>query len=189
MNIPEILTITTGLSLDVCALLMCKGALLSHIDKKKLALICLIFTFGQELALFAGNLIHKIPLFHLHYAEFQILSKVIPLLIFFGLGGYMMYQGIKAEPIFEHRKEILPVKEIFLWSFLTSQDALFAGTGLGFLGANLPCQMICLLITTNIAVIAGLYCGYRSGYIHKSKIHIIGALLLICSGIFTIIKI
>ena len=54
MNIWEILLTAAGLSLDVYAVCICKGAVIGRIDGKKLTQMCIVFSAWQVCALLAG---------------------------------------------------------------------------------------------------------------------------------------
>ena len=60
LNLGEVLLIAVGLSLDVFAVVICRGALLSRIEKKRLLLLSAIFALWQVGALLAGSLLGQL---------------------------------------------------------------------------------------------------------------------------------
>ena len=61
MNEWEILLVSLGLSLDVCAAMICKGAVIARWEKPKIFCVAILFTLWQVLALLAGSLIRLLP--------------------------------------------------------------------------------------------------------------------------------
>lgn len=188
MNILETIIVAAGLSLDTCALMMCKGATLSQVRKEKLIQICFIHMIWQSAALLLGNLIRSLPFIQPEKLSIQTALSLTSVFIFLGLAIYMFIKFIKDAPVYEHRKDDFSLKEICLWAWATSQDAFFSGIGFGFLNTDLLLQTISVLIVTALAVIIGLYCGYRLGFEHKAKVYLTGSFLLFCAGIDVIIR-
>lgn len=183
MSIIETIITAFGLSLDTCALMICKGAVLRELKKKKVLEICLISTIWQAIALMLGNLIPSLPFIHPNESHIKTAFSMLAVLIFMGLAFYMLWKYIHDKPIFEHRAEDFSLKEICLWSWATSQDAFFSGIGFSFLSTSLLTQCFSILLVTVLAVLFGLYSGYHLGFSHKSKAYLIGSLLLMGSGI------
>ena len=57
----EIILIGAGLSLDVFAYALCRGAVVGEIDKKSLVILGGGFTLWNLISLTAGNFVAKIP--------------------------------------------------------------------------------------------------------------------------------
>lgn len=188
MNVIETIILACGLSLDTCALMICKGAVLYNLKRKKVFEICMISMIWQSAALLAGNLIRSLPFINPSESLIQTILSLFAVLIFMGLSFYMFWKYIHDKPIFEHRMEYFSIKEICLWSWATSQDAFFSGIGLSFLNTSLLTQCLSISLVTVLAVLFGLYSGYRLGYSHKSKAYLIGSILLFGSGIDVIIR-
>ena len=81
MNLGEILAASVGLSLDVYAVAVCKGAKIRKIDGRKLAQMCLIFTGWQMCALLIGNLIMLVPVFAGESERFSLIWSGLSALI------------------------------------------------------------------------------------------------------------
>ena len=61
MSLLEIILISIGLTMDVFAYALLKGAMMSEIRKMNLLKICSIFTFWQVISMILGNLLTNIP--------------------------------------------------------------------------------------------------------------------------------
>lgn len=183
MDIWEVLLVSVGLSLDVFTVVLCKGAMLSKIEKSKLIKLCIIFVGWQVGALLLGNMVTSISFFSKMLAKISLVTKFLAILIFIILGIYMIYKGLKNELIFERREDEINYKEICLLACITSLDAFFAGIGFSFLEAEVIVEAFIILIITVIVVILGIYIGYRMGYEHKTKAYIIGGILLIVASV------
>lgn len=188
MNVLETVMVAAGLSLDTCALMMCKGAILPRLKKEKIIQICFINMIWQAAALLLGNLIRSLPFIKPEKLYIQTGLSLTSVFIFLGLAIYMFVKFLKDTPIYEHRTDDFTLKEICIWSWATSQDAFFSGIGFGLLNTDLLMQTILILTVTALAVTIGLHCGYRLGFDHKSKVYLTGSVLLFCAGIDVIIQ-
>jgi putative Mn2+ efflux pump MntP len=187
MNLIEILMISVGLSLDVYAVVVCQGAVLLKIERSKLFKMCLIFCIWQGAAVEIGNLITCIPYLSVAAESMQKIWHLISVIIFFALGVYMLYKAWKNQGILERLSEI-NYKQICIAACFTSIDALFAGMGFGFLKTGTVAVVLSILIVTALAVIVGLYTGYRLGYEQKTKAYGVGGILLLISAVNIIVK-
>lgn len=187
MGVVEIVMICTGLSLDVFAVCICEGSKLMLIKKRKLIIICFIFSLFQILAVECGNLISKIPVFSQVSSDVQKIWQFFSVIIFTGIGIYMLYKAWKKESLLEQRSEIR-YGEVFLAALITSLDALFAGIGIGFFGAGMAILAGLMGIITFLAVILGTYTGYRLGYEQKTKAYWAGGFIFVAAGIDVIIR-
>ena len=133
MNVFELITIATGLSLDVCAVIICCGSLLLRISKKKLILSGLVVALWQVVALVAGHLITFIPGLSHSIQVMSLTWKSFAAVIFLVLGVYMFAKAWKQKPVEERREEGIRVKHVFAFSFAVSLDAFFAGIAFGFI--------------------------------------------------------
>lgn len=187
MNLAEILIVSIGLSFDVFAAMICEGAMLARVEKKKLVWICVIFCVWQLFAVAAGNLVTLIPVFARTSREMQMVWNSLSVIIFLGLGIYMLRKAWKKEPLLEQRMGI-HYRRIWILAVATSIDAFFAGIGFGFLRAEILAVGLVLEVVTALFVVAGVYTGYRLGYEEKFKAHGIGGVMLIIAGIDVIIR-
>lgn len=183
MNIWEILVTSAGLSLDVYAVAICKGAVVGKIDNKKLAQMSIIFAAWQTGALFLGNLFMMVPAFKEQYQRITGIWYGIAAVILLGIGIYMLQKGIRKKAVFERLESWGTIKEMCLLSLATSVDAFLTGIGFSFLETGLLAETLAVGIMTILAVTLGIFTGYRLGYEQKYKAHFIGGLL------FTIVSV
>ena len=107
----------------------------------------------------------------------------ITVLIFAGLGIYMICKGVKREQVLERRKDAIEWKTTTALALVTSIDAFMAGVGMGFLDTEVIAQAITLFPVTVLQVILGVYAGYRLGLKHNRHAYWIGgAMLLLASA-------
>lgn len=97
MSLAEILLVSVGLSFDVFAAMICEGAMLARVEKKKLIFICLIFCIWQQAAVVCGNLITLIPVFADSSREMQTAGSCLSMIIFVTLGIYMLWKAYRKE--------------------------------------------------------------------------------------------
>lgn len=187
MSLAEILLVSVGLSFDVFAAMICEGAMLARVEKKKLIFICLIFCIWQQAAVVCGNLITLIPVFADSSREMQTAGSCLSMIIFVTLGIYMLWKAYRKEAFLEQCAKI-SYRKIWLLAVATSIDAFFAGIGFGFLDAEMAAVGLTLAVITALFVIGGIYTGYRLGYEEKAKAHGIGGVILIIAGMDVIIR-
>ncbi|QNM04815.1 manganese efflux pump MntP [Qiania dongpingensis] len=178
VNIWETLLTSAGLSLDVYAVAICKGAVVGQIDKKKLVQMCVIFSAWQVGALLTGNLVMLVPAFAEQSRHITLVWYGIAAAILLGVGVYMLQKGVRKKPIFEQLEAWGSVKEMCLLGLATSVDAFLTGVGFAFMETGLAKETLAVGILTAAAVVLGVYTGYRLGYEQKYKAHFIGGLLL-----------
>ncbi len=187
MNVFEVLFIAAGLSLDVFAYVIYKGAMLSSIKKTDVIKLCVYFAIWQAGAVLLGNLVTKIPVIASTQTYMNEAWNVISALIFLGLGVYMLIKSGKKQNIFEHKEDVFNYKQITIWACLTSIDAFASGISLGFLETGVLLMVIEIAITTIISVIVGIILGYRLGCAPKNIAVKVGGALLLLGGIDVII--
>ena len=185
MALWEILLISVGLSLDVFAYSLWKGAMVSELNKTCIAKMTGLFTGIQMGALLLGNAITLIPIIHDYVEQAKKIWILIAACIFFGIGVYMILKSFrkKKEVIEEKKEDTYHFRMITFWAFLTSIDALLAGISYGFLSVTLLGTVLLTGITTAAAVVAGILAGYRLGCGPKNTLVTIGGCIVIIGGI------
>ena len=179
MSLLEIILISNGLTMDVFAYALSKGAMMSEIRKKNLLKICSIFTFWQVISMILGNLLTNIPFTAKLGMDVGHDSNTFSVLIFLGLGIYMIVKAIKEKPVEEKKDEIISAKQIIVWACITSIDAFIAGIGFGFLETDFLLLVFIIGITTIVMVIIGMYIGYWMGcQLRRTAVTIGGCILL-----------
>ena len=183
MSVVEILLVSVGLSIDAFVAVAYIGAGFSKIQIKNMVGLCFLFGGMQLGTLLIGNLITLLPMFSWAHAQDMADSwEGLTVLIFAGLGIYMICKGIKRENVLERRQDTIDWKTTTILSALTSIDAFFAGVGLGFLDTEMMCQALTLFPVTVLEVIFGIIVGYRLGLKHNRHAYWIGGALLLISS-------
>ncbi|MCI8625345.1 MAG: hypothetical protein HFI40_03550 [Lachnospiraceae bacterium] len=183
MNLGEVLLIAVGLSLDVFAVVICRGALLSRIEKKRLLLLSAVFAVWQVGALVIGSLLGRISNMMETLEELNVIWRTGSMAIFVILGIYLLTKAKKGRPIQETCRDSFPVKEMIFLACATSLDAFFAGIGFAFLQTSMLKETISIAVVTVLAVLFGIYTGYRLGYEYRAKAYIVGGILLVAAGV------
>ena len=184
MSVVEILLVSVGLSIDAFVAVAYIGAGFSKIQIKNMVGLCFLFGGMQLGTLLIGNLITLLPMFSWAHAQDMADSwEGLTVLIFAGLGIYMICKGIKRENVLERRQDTIDWKTTTILSALTSIDAFFAGVGLGFLDTEMICQELTLFPVTVLEVIFGIIVGYRLGLKHNRHAYWIGGALLLISSV------
>ena len=131
MGIIEILLISIGLSFDVFVVHICVGAGFSRKHGKDTLLSSLIFGGMQLFALILGNVVADIlkPDRKMNETISTAASgwELLSVLIFIGLGIYMICKARNNKQIFERRNDEINWKRLRKLAVLTSVDAYFAG--------------------------------------------------------------
>ncbi|MBP3415541.1 MAG: manganese efflux pump, partial [Clostridia bacterium] len=100
---------------------------------------------------------------------------------------FLLYKGWKQEDIFEKCEDI-NFKEVWIASLIASIDSLFAGVGFALWSVNQIEVFASVIVITALAVILGVYIGYRLGWEPKKKAYYIGAALLLVSAADVLIR-
>lgn len=186
MGIIEILLISLGLSFDVFVVHICVGAGFSRKHGKETFCSSLLFGGAQLLALILGNGIADLLQPDQKMNETITTAaggwEILSVLIFVGLGIYMIGKARKNQQIFERRNDTVNWKRMRKLAVLTSVDALFAGMGIGFWGVEILKQGIVLLPVTIIQCFLGIDAGYRLGCEYNHRAYWIGGILFLIAG-------
>lgn len=184
----EELVVITGISLDIFAVMECQGSLVAKIEKKGLALMCLILSMGQMLTLECGKII-SVLLCQYGKTDYEIfLEKLLAAVIFGALGIRLLIKAWKNERITEHRQEQFHIMEFIRLCVRNCIFTLFIGIAFGFLGEDMVRIWLMTLILTVAATILGMYTGYRLGFEHKVKAYLCGGILLIAAGVDVLVR-
>ena len=108
--------------------------------------------------------------------------EILSVLIFIGLGIYMICKARNNKQIFERRNDEINWKRLRKLAVLTSVDALFAGMGIGFWSVEILEQGMVLLPVTIIQCFLGVEVGYRLGCEYNCKAYWIGGILFLIAG-------
>ena len=188
MNWMENLLIIAGATLDIFAAMECQGSLIAKINKKNLAAICAVVALAQLITLYLGHFLSSLFCRRHGVADEQLLGEIVSMLIFMGLGLRLMVKAIRNEHVEEHLERNLGMKRFVRMACVSGGYTLLAGIAFGFLDTNVFAILIMIAVCTVAYVIGGMYTGYRMGFTAKTKVYVIGAVLLWIAGLDVLIR-
>lgn len=181
MGIFEILITSVGLSMDACAVAVCKGLSMNKLSNKKGMIIALYFGIFQGLMPLIGYLLGM---------SFQNLITSIDHWIAFvslGLIGFnMLSEGISSEG--ENVNDKVDFKTMFPLAIATSIDALAVGITFAFLKVNILIAVISISIITFVLSFVGVIIGNKFGSKFQNKAQILGGIILMLMGLKILIE-
>ena len=179
----EIFIVSLGLSLDVFTYALYKGAMLSRLDKKQILKMILLFTGWQSGAMLLGSLISELPYIAMNYQRTERLFRAASAVIFFLIGIWLIVRALHMRDPLERREDACAWRQLCIWAMLTSVDSFLTGMGMGFLDTRVTVQIIQLAIMAALAVIIGIYAGYRIGCHGRNRVLSSGALIFLLAGV------
>lgn len=185
MRLWEIMIIAIGLSLDVFAYNLWRGAMLSEVKSGFVIRMIAVFTGLQLFFLILGNCITRIPALAGHIHRADRLWTLIAALSFLAIGVYMILRARhqnKTEVIEERKQDEFQLKAVVIWALITSIDAFMAGLSFGFLGAALLEVAVMTAVTSAVAAILGIVLGYHLGCSPKNTLVTIGGIMVMIGG-------
>ena len=183
MNWMENLLIIAGVSLDIFAAMECQGSLVAKINKKNLTVICGIVALAQLITLYLGHFLSSLFCHYRSVPDEILLGQIISMVIFMILGIRLMVKAIRNEHVEEHLEHHLGIRRFVRMACISGIYTLLTGIAFGFLETNVLMILIMIVVCTVAFVIGGIYTGYRVGYEAKTKVYIVGALLLWVAGL------
>ena len=183
MNWMENLLIIAGVSLDIFAAMECQGSLVAKINKKNLTVICGIVALAQLITLNLGHFLSSLFCRYRSVPDEKLLGQIISMVIFMILGIRLMVKAIRNEHVEEHLEHHLGIRRFVRMACISGIYTLLTGIAFGFLETNVLMILIMIVVCTVAFVIGGIYTGYRVGYEAKTKVYIVGALLLWVAGL------
>lgn len=187
MNWMENLLIIAGVSLDIFAAMECQGSLVAKINKKNLTVICGIVALAQLITLYLGHFLSSLFCRYRSVPDEKLLGQIISMVIFMILGIRLMVKAIRNEHVEEHLEHNLGIRRFVRMACISGIYTLLTGIAFGFLETNVLMILIMIVVCTVAFVIGGIYTGYRVGYEAKTKVYIVGALLLWVAGLDVLI--
>ena len=184
MGMWQIIVIVSGLSLDVFAYCLYKGAMISRVNKKEITKVVSLFTGFQVGMMILGSLITRVPAFREMHRSANRLWTFLAAITFFVLGTIMILKSFRKRKtrIEEQKQDNFDYRIIVFWAFITSIDALIAGVGFGFMGLKLLGMLAVTAIITAASAIVGFTCGYWLGCGPMNKFITIGGCLVLFGG-------
>ena len=183
MNWMENLLIVAGVSLDIFAAMECQGSLVAKINKKNLTVICGVVALAQLITLYLGHFLSSLFCRYRSVPDEKLLGQIISMVIFMILGIRLMVKAIRNEHVEEHLEHHLGIRRFVRMACISGIYTLLTGIAFGFLETNVLMILIMIVVCTVAFVIGGIYTGYRVGYEAKTKVYIVGALLLWVAGL------
>lgn len=185
MGLWQTIVIVIGLSLDVFAYCLYKGAMISEVRKGEITKVVSIFTGFQVGMMVVGTLVTQIPAFKEKYLHANRLWTFLAAITFFALGIVMLVKSAKKRhrKIEEKKQDSFNYHVILFWAFLTSIDALIAGVGFGFMGLKLLGTLVIMAIFTAACSVAGFAAGYWLGCGPMNKFVAIGGCMVLVGGV------
>ena len=175
MGLFSLFIIAVGLSMDACAVAICKGLAMQKAPWKKAMIVGLWFGGFQGLmpaiGYVLGSQFERYIVNIDHWIAFILLSII---------GGNMIKEALSKEE--ECADASLAVKDMFLLAVATSIDALAVGVTFAFLQVDiLPAVTFIGVITFTLSTL-GVKVGNIFGCRFKSKAELAGGIILIIMG-------
>jgi putative Mn2+ efflux pump MntP len=165
----------------------CQGSLVAKINKKNLTVICGIVALAQLITLYLGHFLSSLFCHYRSVPDEKLLGQIISMVIFMILGIRLMVKAIRNEHVEEHLEHHLGIRRFVRMACISGIYTLLTGIAFGFLETNVLMILIMIVVCTVAFVIGGIYTGYRVGYEAKTKVYIVGALLLWVAGLDVLI--
>lgn len=174
MSLIELFVIAVGLSMDACAVSICKGLSMKKMSWKNAVIAGIYFGGFQGLMpaigyLLGVNFADIIERFD-HWVAFVLLAII---------GVNMIKEGFGEE---EELDSKFDVKTMIPLAIATSIDALAVGVSFAFLKVSIIYSVIFIAITTFVISLLGIRIGNVFGTRYKSKAELAGGIILVCMG-------
>ena len=165
-----------------------EGSNLRKLNARKVLLISLIFILGQIVSMGCGYMISRLPFFQRTVSiDVKKMCNVLAALLFFLIGGYLLFRGWLRKPQDERLRELL-YRRIVLEALTVAILTFGAGIACGFLHAGLVSTFIAVAFITLGAVVAGLYTGYSQGGRFMRIGYSISSFMFMATGIEVLIR-
>lgn len=182
MSLVELFILAVGLSMDACAVSICKGLSVEKLRPKHAVLCGLYFGGFQALMPLIGwalgsqfsNLISSID----HWIAFILL----------GILGINMIRESRSEEEEECPDASFGFRAMLTMAVATSIDALAVGVTFAFLQVNIIPAITFIGITTFLFSAVGVKIGNVFGSRFKSKAEFFGGLVLVLMGIKILVE-
>lgn len=182
MEILTLILIASALAMDSFAVSITAGISLKRFKAATMLRISLIFAFFQGLMPLIGwslglNFVEVISNYD-HWVVFILLSLI---------GGKMIYEAMQHQEE-AHSINIYSNKTICALGFATSIDALAVGFSFSLLDVEIGLPAIIIGLTTFVFSFGGLTIGLKLGSIFRTKIELVGGLILLGIGIKVLVS-
>ena len=178
MSLIEVLVIALASGLEIASIVICKGAMLSQISKEKIGKLLLIMVGWNLVTILIGNAL-AYPLINWSKTSVgKIAVGFFLILIFVALAIAMLLRSFRNNFMEEVCNDTLKWSDTWRVSSIIGVTGVLVGFGFGLIETNIVLEVIAFAVSSAIAVVAGLFIGYRFGYQPKRKGYIFSAILL-----------
>jgi putative Mn2+ efflux pump MntP len=176
MGLFELFVIAVGLSMDACAVSVCKGLSVQKAEPKHMITAGLYFGGFQALMPLIGYFLG------IGFADFvSSVDHWIAFILLGIIGGNMIKESCSKEE--ECCVPDFSVKTMFAMAVATSIDALAIGVSFAFLKINIWEAVLLIGFTTALFSGAGVLIGNVFGSRYKSKAEFVGGFILFAMGL------
>ena len=174
MSLIELFVIAVGLSMDACAVSICKGLSMKKMSWKNAVIAGVYFggfqalmpTIGYLLGANFADIIEKYD----HWIAFVLLAII---------GGSMIKEAFGEE---EEMDSKFDAKTMIPLAIATSIDALAVGVSFAFLKVSILYSALFIGVTTFVISFLGIRIGNIFGTRYKSKAEVAGGIILVVMG-------
>lgn len=185
MGIIELFFVAVGLSMDACAVSICKGLGMWKLNIKQAVVIALFFgvfqAFMPVIGWFLGVQFQEYIVSVDHWIAFVLLAFI---------GGKMLWDAFRGTDEddcgCEDRK--LDIKELFMLAIATSIDALAVGITFAFLQVDIVPAVVLIGVTTFVLSFVGVVVGNKFGARYEKPATIVGGVVLILIGLKILVE-
>lgn len=182
MDIPFIIGVAIGLSLDALAVSITNGYIIKKLN----------FTHALRMAFFFGLFQALMPLIGWaagsHFSSYiQKIDHWVVFCLLAFIGTKMIVESRSMDEGCE-AKDCRNFSTLLLFSFVTSFDALAVGLSFGILKARILIPVAIIGIVTFILCIIGVYVGNRIGHLCENRLELVGGMVLFGIGLKILIE-
>lgn len=176
MGIVELILLAVGLSMDACAVSICKGLALRKVNVRQMATVGLWFGGFQALMPLIGYLLASLFADFIrsvdHWVAFALLAII---------GINMIREALSKEE--EEADPSLGFKTMLVMAIATSIDAMAVGISFAFLDVQIIPAVSLIGVITFALSVAGVKLGAVFGDRFQSRAELAGGVILIALGL------
>lgn len=181
MGFWELLVIAVGVSMDACAVSVCKGLSVRSLKPRYALSVALWFGGFQALmplvGYFAGSGFADLVADYDHWITFVLLAII---------GGNMIKESFDDDSC--QLESDFSFRTMLMLAVATSIDALAVGVSFAFLKVNIWMAIMVIGLTTAAFSCAGLVIGNQFGCRYRSKAELAGGIILVLIGLKILIE-
>lgn len=178
MGLLELFILAVGLSMDACAVAICKGLAMDKVTFKKMAIVGAWFGGFQALMPFIGYLLGSRFTVYIERVDHWIAFVLL-----WAIGINMIREALSKEAdSCDTNSGSLKVRVMFVMAVATSIDALAVGVTFAFLKVDIIPAVLFIGVTTFVLSAIGTRIGSVFGARFKSKAEFAGGAILMILG-------